>query len=108
MAKSGFWHYNADSELIQDTDFGTYELVEEDPLTVKYTINEGVKWTDGTDVDAADLLLAWASNTTHVQDGEGTVDEETGELTGQSGTFWNTGTLEDYGSRPRLGDPRDR
>lgn len=96
IAKSGFSYYNADSELIQNTDFGTYELVEEDPLTVKYTVNEGVKWSDGTAVDAADLLLAWAANTTHRQDGEGTVDEETGELTGQSGTFWNTGALADY------------
>ena len=109
MAKSGFWHYNADSELVKDTDFGTYELVEEDPLTIKYTINEGVKWTDGSDVDAADLLLTWAANTTHVQDGEGTVDEETGELTGQSGTFWNTGALEDYAldlvsETPEIGD----
>ncbi|SFI24947.1 MULTISPECIES: ABC transporter family substrate-binding protein [Microbacterium] len=109
MAKSGFSYYDADSELVQDTEFGTYELVSEDPLTVKYTINDGVKWTDGTPVDAADLLLQWAANTTHLQDGEGTVDEETGELTGQSGTFWNTGASEDYGldlvsETPEIGD----
>lgn len=109
MAKSGFSYYNADSELVQDTEFGKYELVSEDPLTVKYTINDGVKWHDGTPVDAADLLLQWAANTTHLQDGEGTVDEETGELTGQSGTFWNTGASEDYGldlvsEVPEIGD----
>ncbi|TXK14193.1 ABC transporter family substrate-binding protein [Microbacterium saccharophilum] len=109
MAKSGFSYYDADSELVQDTEFGTYELVSEDPLTVKYTINDGVKWTDGTPVDAADLLLQWAANTTHLQDGEGTIDEETGELTGQSGTFWNTGASEDYGldlvsETPEIGD----
>lgn len=109
MAKSGFWHYNADSELVKDTDFGTYEVVEEDPLTVKYTINDGVKWTDGTKVDAADLLLIWTAFTTHRQDGEGTADEETGELTGQTGTFWNTGATEGYGldnvtEVPVLGD----
>ncbi|WP_439592276.1 ABC transporter family substrate-binding protein [Microbacterium sp.] len=109
MAKSGFWHYNADSELVKDTDFGTYEVVEEDPLTVKYTVNEGVKWTDGTAVDGADLLLIWTAFTTHRQDGEGTADEETGELTGQTGTFWNTGATEGYGldnvtEVPELGD----
>ena len=109
MAKSGFWHYNADSELVKDTDFGTYEVVEEDPLTVKYTINEGVKWTDGTAVDASDLLLTWAAFTTHRQDGEGTADEETGELTGQTGTYWNTGASEGYGldnvtEVPEIGD----
>lgn len=97
MAKSGFWHYNADSELVQDTDFGTYKAVSEDPLVVEYTINEGVEWADGTPVDAADLLLMWTAFTTHRTDGEGTADEETGELTGQSGTFWNTGATEGYG-----------
>lgn len=109
MAKSGFSYYDADSQLVQDTEFGTYELVSEDPLTVKYTINDGVKWNDGAAVDAADLLLQWAANTTHLQDGEGTIDEETGELTGQSGTFWNTGASEDYGldlvsEVPEIGD----
>lgn len=109
MAKSGFSYYDADSQLVQDTEFGKYELVSEDPLTVKYTINDGVKWNDGAAVDAADLLLQWAANTTHLQDGEGTIDEETGELTGQSGTFWNTGASEDYGldlvsEVPEIGD----
>lgn len=109
LATSKFSYYNADSELVQNTDFGTYEKVSDDPLTIKYTINEGVKWTDGTAVDAADLLLIWAAFTTHRSDGEGVADEETGELTGQTGTFWNTGAAPDYGldlvkDVPEIGD----
>ncbi len=31
-------------------------------MTIKYTINSGVKWSDGTAVTAADLPLDWAAN----------------------------------------------
>lgn len=97
MAKDGFQYYNNESELIPQTDFGTIEKTSDDPLTVKYTVNEDVTWSDGTPVDAADLLLYWAAFTTHVQNGQGVEDEETYELTGQEGTFWNTGTVEGFG-----------
>jgi len=109
MAKGAFEYYNNESELVAQSDFGTIEKTSDDPLTVKYTIKEGVKWSDGTPVDAADLLLQWAALTTHATDGEGTADEETGDLTGQTGAFWNTGAIEDYGidlvdEVPTIGD----
>lgn len=31
------------------------------PLTIKYTINKGVNWSDGQPITATDLLLTWAS-----------------------------------------------
>ena len=57
-----FNFYNPDYELERDESFGSYQLVSSDPLTVKYTIANGVEWSDGERVDAADLLLAWAAN----------------------------------------------
>ena len=41
-----------------NTSFGTYEKTSDDPLTVKYTVDDDTKWSDGTPVDAADMLLA--------------------------------------------------
>ena len=38
-----------------------YEKTSDDPLTVKYTVNDDTKWSDGTPVDAADMLLVWAA-----------------------------------------------
>lgn len=52
-------------KLIKDTSFGTYEVLSQNPLTVKYTVNEGVVWSDGVPVDASDLLLAWAVDSGH-------------------------------------------
>ena len=62
LTGSGFSYYNNDPALVKNTDFGTYEIVVEDPLTVKYTINDGVVWSDGTPIDGADMLLNWVAN----------------------------------------------
>src|SRR5690606_8404151 len=58
---SVFNYYDGDLELQRNEDFGTYEVVSEDPVTVKYTVNEGVTWSDGAPVDAADVFLYWAA-----------------------------------------------
>lgn len=97
MAQNGFVYYNDKTELIQNTDFGTVEKTSDDPLTVKYTIKDGVKWSDGQQVDAADMLLYWAAITTHVTNGEAQTDEDTGAVTSQTGTFWNSGAAEGIG-----------
>ncbi|KGJ81103.1 hypothetical protein GY21_01685 [Cryobacterium roopkundense] len=58
------WFFSVDDTpaVVRDESFGHYERVSTDPLTVKYTVNSGVKWSDGTAVDAADLLLNWVAN----------------------------------------------
>lgn len=61
LTSSGFNYYDSGPSLIRNTDYGTYEIVTEDPLTVKYTINDGVVWSDGTQIDSADMLLSWVS-----------------------------------------------
>ena len=79
---SRFSAYDENSELVTDTSFGTYRLLSNDPLTVRYTINQDVTWSDGVPVDAADLLLAWVANSgalnTEDFDDSGFIDEETG------------------------------
>jgi peptide/nickel transport system substrate-binding protein len=101
LANKNFTYYNDVPELVQDTDFGTYEKTSDDPLTVKYTIKDGVKWSDGTPVTAADMLFNWAANTTHlntVTSDDVVTDEETGEVTDQAGgTFFNNGAVEGQG-----------
>ncbi|MDL9980840.1 ABC transporter family substrate-binding protein [Microbacterium sp. ASV49] len=45
---------------VKNTDIGTYTKESSDPLTVKYTLNKGVKWSDGQPITADDLVLGWA------------------------------------------------
>ncbi|WP_309615581.1 ABC transporter family substrate-binding protein [Salinibacterium sp.] len=93
-----FNFYDDTPKLIKDTSFGTYEKVSDDPLVVKYTIADGVKWSDGTAVDAADLLLKWVSlsgaENTPDFDAAKFTDPETGEFTPDFPTdvvFFDTG-----------------
>ncbi|UOW00972.1 MULTISPECIES: ABC transporter family substrate-binding protein [Agrococcus] len=104
MTYSGFNFYDNTPELQQDTSFGSYELVSEDPLQVQYTINEGVQWSDEVPVDAADMLLNWAaiSGAFNTEDfaPEEYQDPETGEFT----TEFPEGTVFfDSGATPTSG-----
>ncbi|WP_435299545.1 ABC transporter family substrate-binding protein [Timonella sp. A28] len=79
MTLSTFNYYDKDLNLVPDTSFGNYEIVSEDPLKIKYTLSENAKWSDGTPLDSADLLLAWAGLSSNLNDSVDT-DEETGEV----------------------------
>ncbi|MBC7517721.1 MAG: ABC transporter family substrate-binding protein [Microbacteriaceae bacterium] len=100
LANSSFNYYNNKNELVKNTGFGTYSVESKDPLTVKYTVNEGVKWSDGTPVDGADLLLTWAAQTTHLTNVEEKTDAE-GNVTNQAeldaGVFFNAGATKGVG-----------
>ena len=54
-----FLTVSSDLEVVPDTTNGTMELVSEDPLQVKYTLNENAVWSDGTEMTTDDLLLSW-------------------------------------------------
>ena len=76
---SGFSYYDADLNYINNDQFGTCVIESLDPLTVTYTINEGVTWTDGTPVDAADLIIEWAAQSGVFNDANSVVTSDTGE-----------------------------
>ncbi|CAN5493234.1 ABC transporter family substrate-binding protein [soil metagenome] len=82
---SQFNFYDNRPALQKDESFGTYQVVSRDPFRVKYTIRDGVKWSDGTAVDGADLLLSWAANSGSLNtpgfDGYSYTDAETGRYT---------------------------
>ena len=74
MTSSGFNYYDNTPKLVKNTKFGTYTVVSKSPLTIKYTVADGVKWSDGTPVDAADLMLDWAANISKYNDAKGDVN----------------------------------
>lgn len=74
MTSSGWNYYDNTPKLVKNTKFGTYTVVSKSPLTIKYTITDGVKWSDGTPVDASDMLLAWAANISKYNDAKGKVN----------------------------------
>ena len=69
MMRSDFLYLDNELNIVQDESFGTYEKVSDDPLTVRYSVNEESVWSDGTPIDKGDMLLAWAVMSGHF-DGE--------------------------------------
>ena len=55
----GFTYYNDDTELVMNTKFGKMQIVKKTAkdFRIKYTIAPGQQWSDGTPIDANDLLL---------------------------------------------------
>lgn len=55
------WQYiDNDLKLVKNEWFGKIEKLSDNPLKVKYTVNDGMNWSDGNPIDKGDLLLAWA------------------------------------------------
>jgi peptide/nickel transport system substrate-binding protein len=67
---SGFYYIDNKLNVVRNEKFGKMEKTSDNPLTVKYTINDGVKWSDGTPVTAADLVLQWAAFSGYYNDAD--------------------------------------
>lgn len=69
---SGFNALDNTLKLVKNEQFGKYQKVSDNPLTIKYTINNGVQWSDGEPVTAADLMLEWAAKSGYFNSVTGT------------------------------------
>lgn len=104
LGLGGFQRLDPEFNLLNDESFGTYEKLSDDPLTVKYTLNEGLKWSDGEPITADDMLFDWALSSGYYDDA--TLDEETGEAISGTQYFQLAGSTAglDTTSFPEIGD----
>ena len=59
LSGAGFNYYNEKPELVRNTVFGSYKIMSKTPtFKVKYTVNKGRLWSDGTPITGVDLLLS--------------------------------------------------
>lgn len=70
ITHSGFYFLDNTQRVVRNEKFGRIEKVSDSPLKVRYTVNEGVKWSDGEPIDAGDLLLAWAAGSGYFDDAD--------------------------------------
>ncbi|MCL1799925.1 MAG: ABC transporter substrate-binding protein [Promicromonosporaceae bacterium] len=65
----GWAFFDQDLNYVRNTDFGTFSPTDtafnaDGSLTVTYTVNDNVTWSDGVPFDVADMLLWWLGNNT--------------------------------------------
>lgn len=92
LTQSNFFYFNDALEVVMNEDFGTIETISVDPLVVELTINEGVVWSDGTPVDAADLILMWGAQNPRFNTTEQEYDEDGNPLPIADDQVWFSGT----------------
>lgn len=103
MTHGSFNYITNDLEVKPRGDYGSYEKLSDDPLTVKYTINEDVVWSDGTPIDAGDMMLAWAVQSGHFDDA---TTNEDGDVTSGNTYFSYAGSTSGLGltDLPEVGE----
>jgi peptide/nickel transport system substrate-binding protein len=103
MTRGGFYHIDNELNVVRNEEFGKYEKVSDDPLVVKYTVNEGVAWSDGEPIDAGDLLLNWVAESGYANDAK---SNEAGEVTSGTNYFDYAGDTSGLGLTeiPEIGD----
>ncbi|WP_288114566.1 ABC transporter substrate-binding protein, partial [Microbacterium sp. SCN 71-21] len=68
LTNATFQYPDNNFNVVANTDIGTYEKTSDSPLTVKYTLKSGAKWSDGQPITADDMVLAWAIASGHYDD----------------------------------------
>jgi peptide/nickel transport system substrate-binding protein len=60
MTGIGFTYYDDAATLVRNTKFGSFKVIKnvKGDFEVKYTVKDGQVWSDGTKIDAVDLLLS--------------------------------------------------
>lgn len=109
LTTSFFNYYDGDLNLAKNEDFGSYEVVSEDPLTIKYTVNEGVTWSDGEPVDAADMILFWGAQNDMfdtVASSDVEVDEEGNSAVAEGEVYFDSSSpaMNQITTFPEIGD----
>ncbi len=59
LTNAGWWYYDATPTLKRNTDFGTYSITKgKTAFQMTFKVKPGRVWSDGTPIDAVDLLLS--------------------------------------------------
>ena len=57
LQRANFFYIDNTNTVVPNTNLGTYQVVSQSPYRIKYSINSGLVWSDGTPITAVDLLL---------------------------------------------------
>jgi len=94
----GFWYYNSDAKLTLNPKFGTMKIVKNTSkdFRIEYTITPGQKWSDGTPIDAVDLLLSHVIASSKYSKAAGLGDPKAASVTPAFDSVGYGGSYDEY------------
>jgi peptide/nickel transport system substrate-binding protein len=76
----GFYYINDKKNVVRNTTFGDFKIVKNNAtdFRIQYTVNKGLVWSDGTPINAVDLLMSHvlSSNKFSIEAGLGDPDSD--------------------------------
>lgn len=76
----GFYYYDNSPKLVKNSTFGSYRVISQNPFKVRYTVNSGKVWSDGTPITAVDLLLSHVISSSSYSLGAGLGDPKSEDV----------------------------
>ena len=68
LTSMGFNYWSRSLQKVQNSQFGSYTVLSTSPLTVRFTVRSGARWSDGVPITAVDLLFSHLiSSSTYAQ-----------------------------------------
>ena len=68
LTSMGFNYWSRSLQKVQNSQFGSYTVLSTSPLTVRFTVGSGSRWSDGVPITAVDLLFSHLiSSSTYAQ-----------------------------------------
>ena len=58
LTSMGFNYWSRSLQKVQNSQFGSYTILSTSPLTVRFTVRNGARWSDGVPITAVDLLFS--------------------------------------------------
>ena len=58
LTSMGFSYWSRTLQKVQNSQFGSYAILTTSPLSVRFTVRNGAKWSDGVPITAVDLLFS--------------------------------------------------
>ena len=58
LTSMGFNYWSRSLQKVQNSQFGSYTVLSTSPLTVRFTVRSGARWSDGVPITAVDLLFS--------------------------------------------------
>jgi peptide/nickel transport system substrate-binding protein len=62
LTTQNFFEVDKSGQLVANTTFGSVKVTKQSPFTVTYTLGKSAVWSDGSKLDATDLVLAVAAS----------------------------------------------
>lgn len=83
LSGMGFSYYNSDTDLVMNTKFGSMKLLKKEAkdFQLQYTVAKGQQWSDGTPIDAVDLLLTHVISSSKYSIAAGLGDPSSADVT---------------------------